>query len=173
MKYDYKTFYEKQTDFIKARPTLKRALPLIDKLLTAFFVLAYALLWVLVINNDDCTLEDYLIVFFVPAVALISVSLLQITIARPRPYSENGAGITPLYIKKHGSENNSMPSRHAACSVALALTFAAYMLPVGIILFFPALVLSYVRYIMGWHYPSDIAVGGGIGLISGALAFIL
>lgn len=173
MKYDYKTFYEKQTNFINARPTLKRALPLIDKLLTAFFGLAYALLWLLVLNSDDCNLKDYLLVFFCPAVALVSVSILQVCIARPRPYSENGAGITPLFVKKRGSENNSMPSRHAACSVALALTFAAYLLPVGMILFFPALLLSYARYVMGWHYPSDIALGGVIGVISGALAFIL
>jgi membrane-associated phospholipid phosphatase len=36
-----------------------------------------------------------------------------------------------------------------------------------------SLLLGYVRFALGFHYPSDLLAGEGIGLLCGALIFLL
>ena len=172
MKYDfYKKCYEKNAAFIESRPALKKVLPFLDKGLTAFFFASYGALclYALIKNMSGVELMK---IFFPPLLCLLVVTVLRITIDKPRPYTEEGAGITPI-VKKKKSDNQSFPSRHIASAAVIATTFLPLFPSIAIVLYFFALLLTYVRFSLGLHYISDLAVGGVIGVILGLVSNIL
>ena len=172
MKYDfYKKCYEKNAAFIESRPALKKVLPFLDKGLTAFFFASYGALclYALIKNMSGVELMK---IFFPPLLCLLVVTVLRITIDKPRPYTENGANITP-FMKKKDSDNSSFPSRHLACAMVIATVFLPHLSVVAGVLYFFAIILAYVRFSAGLHYISDLAAGGLIGLLTGLLLFIL
>ena len=172
MKYDfYKKCYEKTATFIQSRPLLKKALPLLDKALTVFFFAMYAalVLYALLKKMSAVALMEIL---FLPLLCLLVVTVLRMTVERPRPYTENGANITPI-IQKKNSDNQSFPSRHVASAMVIANVFLPYFSMIAIALYFFALILAFVRFAAGLHYISDLAVGGGIGFILGLLVFVI
>ena len=171
MKFDlYKKIYEKNAAFIKSRPLLKKALPLLDNTLTTFFFLAYATLCFYALIKKFGA-NDLMWLIFPPLLCLLIVSVLRIAVERPRPYTENGANITP-FIEKKKSENRSFPSRHIASATVIAGTFLPFFPGIAALLYFFALVLAYVRFAAGLHYISDLAAGGAIGLCIGLLSVI-
>lgn len=172
MKYDYATLYNKNADFYNARPQAKKALRLVNGLLTYAFFLAYAGLWAYGIFLGDFLPNDFLKIFFVPVSALFLVSLLRLGIARPRPYAAKGAGITPLVLRS-GREDDSCPSRHLTCAAVIAMTFLPYLPVVGYVLLVSTFLLAYTRFALGMHYPSDLLAGIGVGGAVGALVFWL
>jgi len=172
LKFDYKAFYEKNVAFYNARPLAKRALPLLNQMLSWFFVAAYALLWVYALFIKKFGVKDQLCILFVPALGLLIVSVLRLAIEKPRPYDEDGDNITPL-VKKKNANKKSFPSRHIACAMLISMTFMAYSLGIGIPLFLFALALAYIRFALGLHYPSDLIAGGAVGILVGLLAFFL
>lgn len=172
MKYDYKALYEKNAAFFTERPKAKKALKLLNLLLTWLFFVAYALLLIYATFIDRLPTKELVAILFVPLLCLTVVSVLRLAIDRPRPYEEQGAGITPLFEKKSGL-NKSFPSRHLACATVIAMTFLAHMPIVGGFLLFSALLLAYVRFACGVHYPSDLLAGIGVGVVCGALLFVL
>ena len=172
MKYDfYKKCYEKNAAFVKSRPFLKKALPLLDKGLTVFFFAAYAclVLYALLKKMGGVPLMGIL---FPPLLCLLVVTVLRWSIEKPRPYTENGANITP-FIEKKKSDNQSFPSRHIASAMVIASVFLPYFPMVAAVLYLFGLILAYVRFAAGLHYISDLAVGGGIGLVLGLLIFVI
>ena len=62
----------------------------------------------------------------------------------------------------------SFPSSHASSSFAAARAYSA-LLP-GCPLYAAAALMALSRVYLGVHYPSDIAVGAGLGLAVGSLA---
>ncbi len=171
MKYDYKKVYEKNADFLTAHPKIKGAVVLFNAVVPYLFLAAYALLWAYGMFGKTLTPKDLAKIFFVPASTLFAVTLLRLGIDRARPYSERGAGITPLKVKK--SDGTSFPSRHLACATVLAFTFFPYFLSVGAALTLLALGLGYCRFALGWHYPGDLFAGFAVGAILGCLIFII
>lgn len=172
MKYDfYKKCYEKNTAFIEKRPLFKKALPLLDKGLTIFFFAAYGVLCLYALMKNMSAVE-LMKILFPPMLCLLVVTVLRITVEKPRPHTENGAGITPLVKKKNG-DNQSFPSRHIASAMVIATTFLPFFPAGAIVLYLFTLVLAYVRFALGLHYISDLAAGGVIGLIMGLLTIIL
>ena len=172
MKYDfYKKCYEKNVNFVEARPLLKKAIPLLDKGLTAFFFASYAalLLYALLKNFGAIELMGIL---FPPLLCLLIVTVLRLAIDKPRPYTQDGAGITPL-IQKKNSDNKSFPSRHIASAMVIASSFLPFSMPIAVVLYYLGLILAYVRFATGLHYISDLAVGGVIGIVSGLITFII
>lgn len=169
MKYNYKALYEKQAAFFNERPRAKRALLLGNYIGTAAFFLAYAILVVVAIckNFDAVSLMK---IIGAPALCLFLVSVLRLAVNRPRPYSDEGAQITPLQPKM-SSKDKSFPSRHIACAFVIGTTFLAYALPVGIALLALGIALGYARFAIGWHYPSDLACGAVLGVVCGLLVF--
>ena len=166
MNYDlYKKLYEKNAEFFKARPVLIKALPWADKVVSGFFFVAYATLCLYIIMQK-VSVDAYMGVFFPPLLCLLMVSVLRIAVERPRPYTEQGANVTPLVEKKRG-DMQSFPSRHVASAVVIASVFSPFFPTVAWGLYFLSAVLAYLRFSMGFHYPSDLLAGGLIGLFAG------
>ena len=171
MKHDfYKKIYEGNANFLSSRSFAKKALPIIDKILTGGFFVAYGVLCLYAITKKTGAV-DMLPIFFAPMLGLLVVSALQLLIDKPRPYSENGAGITPL-VKKN-KEGHSFPSRHIACACVIATTCLPYLMPLGIFLYFLSVLLIYTRFSLGLHYLSDLFAGGILGVLCGLSVFLL
>jgi len=171
MKYNYVTIYNKNTAFLQAHPLLKRVVQIGNLVLTALFPIAYALLLVNSLFIKEFEPKETAFILFFPLLALLTVSVLRLLVERPRPYEENGANIAPLFQKK--SVGNSFPSRHLTCTAVIAWTVASQFFGVGILLFVCALLLSYTRFAAGWHYPSDIFAGLGIGTVIGIFTLFI
>lgn len=170
MKYDYKTLYEKNAAFLCAVPLRKRLLKILDIGITLLFVFAYGYLvwhaW-----NEKAPATDLVALLFVPFLALFIATILQIAIDRPRPFSESGANIEPLYTKQ--GSGKSFPSRHLTCAFSIATVCLPSLSLLSGMLYVFALLLAYVRFSLGWHYPSDLCGGIAIGTAIGGLIFIL
>lgn len=171
MKYDYKTCYEKNAEFYNTHPFAKRLLLLADKGLTYLFGGVYLGLWAYGVSANLFTIRQYALLFAVPVLALLLVSILRLAIRRPRPYSEKGADITPLKIRD-GDDNTSFPSRHLTCACVISTLFFAYCPPIAIVLSVMSVLLGYTRFALGLHYPSDLFAGGGLGILCGLLIFL-
>lgn len=85
---------------------------------------------------------------------------VKFLVRRPRPAIEVPIDAAPL--------TPSFPSTHAALAFALAYVFSE---EVGGSWFFYTVAFLVVisRLYLGAHYPSDVVVGAGIGLLSGAI----
>ena len=171
MKYNYIRLYEKNAAFYNARPRAKTFLYGANLALTALFPLAYTLLWGYEIFFGNTNAKLLLGLFVLPALTLLLVSVLRLAIARPRPYSFDGANITPLIEKD--AQGQSFPSRHTACAAVIATVLLRFLPAVGGLLLFASLALAYARFALGWHYPSDLLTGLGLGFVIGACIFLI
>lgn len=99
----------------------------------------------------------------------LSSSLLKNLIARPRP-----CNILPdVNILVFCSGSYSMPSSHAVNNFTVAAFFSSLYPKFKWILYSVAALMAISRPYVGVHYPSDIIVGGVIGILIGLLfAFI-
>jgi len=172
MKYDYKTLYEKNAAFLERKPALKKALPVANILITLLFTGAYAYYIIDACFYATTEIKELTKLFFVLPFCFFLVNVLRLAIPRPRPYSEDGAGITPI-CKKIRSDTRSFPSRHMACATCIALHFFPALLPIGIFLMLFVALLGYTRFATGLHYPSDLVGGAIVGLLVGSLLFVL
>ena len=112
---------------------------------------------------------DFVKIFCAPALTLLVVWVLRLAVERPRPYAENGAGITPL--KEKNTQSTSFPSRHVASAAVISMEFMPYLPAVGALLFLGTIALGYTRFALGWHYPSDLFVGFALGFVIGIVPF--
>lgn len=171
MRYDYKTIYEKNAAFFHARPRAKRALLLSNHLFTWLFFATYIgfCAWAVF---SGVYVKDLVYIFALPALCLLIVGVLRLAVRRPRPYSEQGANITPI-LKKENNLDKSFPSRHVACAFVIACVILSHIVWAGIPLCMCGCALGYIRFALGVHYPTDIFGGAGIGLACGLAAFFL
>ena len=171
MKYNYKTLYEKSAAFFERRPKAKHCLKYVTPLLSAFFFGAYAFLWLYGIFVKDFATMDYVKLFTLAATAYLLVTVLRLAVARPRPYSAKGEGITPI-LKRKGGETDSFPSRHVASAAVISMLVLSHFTAVGILMLGLTLLLAYTRFAAGLHYPSDLLGGFLLGVAVGAFVWI-
>ena len=171
MRYDYSALYYRSTAFFAGKPKAKKAVLFFNKLATYFFLFAYAWLFFYGATKGKFTPTDFVKVFCAPAFALLVASVLQLAIDRPRPYDIDGAGIIPFKNKER--DRNSFPSRHLTCAAVIAATFFPYLPSVSAFLFLLSIGLGYARFVIGWHYPSDLFAGFVLGLFVGIIPMLL
>jgi membrane-associated phospholipid phosphatase len=164
----YKKVYNKQASFYRSHSWAKKGLYIFNYGLTGIIFLAYALLCLAAVcNNDLRSFENVAKIFGAPLACLVVSSAIRKIINRPRPYEK---GIEAVINKnKYG---NSFPSRHLSSAFSIATVFLAYLPPVGISLYIVGALLGYVRFAAGVHYPSDLFVGALLGTAFGAIVFI-
>ena len=163
MRYDYQLLYKKNAQFYNARPKLKKLLFVGNTALTLGFFVAYAFLVVFsLLSPENFTVYDCVKILVIPSGCLFFVAVLRVAVNRPRPYSEKGANITPL-LQKKGAQDKSFPSRHLASAIVIACVFLPYYLLISAILFPLAILLGYIRFALGLHYPSDLFGGAILG----------
>lgn len=157
----YKKLYEKNAKLYENRPRLKKALLLFNAYLPLLFLIFYAGFFVYAIFSKQPLKDEFPFFVFLPLCSLALVSALRIFIARPRPYCQDGANITPM-INKKGSHFTSCPSRHITCAVAIALAFIPFSLPIALFLMLASVLLAYLRFTIGVHYISDLIFGASV-----------
>ena len=172
MKYDYVALYNQNAAFYNAHPTAKRALKIGNVVLTWLFFACYGILWMYAVDLNPLEPMDLIKLLFVPLLTLLTVSVMRMAISRPRPYAEDGAGITPLSQKKK-ADDRSFPSRHLACAAVISMVFLPYYPIAGAFLLGGSVLLGYIRFALGLHYPSDLLAGWGLGVCLGCLMFVL
>jgi membrane-associated phospholipid phosphatase len=98
-------------------------------------------------------------------VAGLCANVLRFSVGRPRPSAGLADGLygPSLKHKFHG-----FPSAHAATSFGAAGAITMVCPPAGLVALPTAAAISWSRLQLRRHHPSDIWVGGGIGLISGS-----
>ncbi len=166
----YSDLYNKNAAFYRKRPAARLALKIGNAVLTLGLMLAYALLLFYGVFHDF-TPKRLTGLLCVPCICLFAVSVLRIFLPRPRPFAADGAGIRPLFPKKN-AENDSFPSRHLACASVIATVFLPHFIGVAVGLYGGAVLLGYIRFSAGWHYPSDLLAGVLLGGGIGALIFL-
>lgn len=172
MKYDYVALYNKTASFYNAHPRAKRLLIIGNKLLTWLFFVCYGGLWLYTLLLAPLDTKELVKILFVPLLTLLTVTVFRMTIDRPRPYTEAGAGITPL-IQKKKAEGQSFPSRHLACATVISMTFLPFYPMMGGVLLVCSILLGYIRFATGIHYPSDLLAGSMLGIVLSGFVFIL
>jgi membrane-associated phospholipid phosphatase len=109
-------------------------------------------------------------IFFVlvPAVAVISCTVLRNVCNRPRPFER--FHFSPLV--PHG-KGKSFPSRHTTSAVVIALG-CWYLNPwYGAAMVLLSVVIGGTRVLTGVHHVEDVLVGGAISVFWGVLGFWL
>lgn len=170
MKYDYITLYNKVSGVLREKPRLVKGIRIFNKVCTILFLAFYGgfVAYAVVRKFAPLTLVRIL---GAPALCLFLVTVLRYVINRPRPYSERGAGISPLHEKK--AQDYSFPSRHTACAFVIAMTVLPYAVWLGVPLLILAGALAFSRFALGLHYPSDILAGAGMGILCGLAGIFL
>ena len=102
-------------------------------------------------------------------VNLILYKIIKGWIARPRPYR----ACRDFRQCARSLDEFSFPSGHTLHSVAFSFILTAYYPAAAIVVWPFTLLLAASRIILGLHYPSDVIVGGVIGLTTAALSFNL
>jgi membrane-associated phospholipid phosphatase len=80
---------------------------------------------------------------------------------RARPY-EAHAGV---WHPDAASTDASFPSDHASAAFGIAWAVFLYDRAVGAVFLAIAVALSWLRVVIGFHYPGDVLAGAGVGLV--------
>lgn len=174
MQYDYKKLYEKNYRFYSTYPDALRALKIVNYVLTALFFVTYVIILIItasLLHAENAAYDKMMRLLGAPLFCLLVVTVLRYGVNRPRPYSEHGAGITPLMQKK-GNADKSFPSRHLACAFVISVSLLPFYTVLSAILLPFAFALGYIRFALGLHYPSDLFGGAIIGTICGLLVLV-
>jgi undecaprenyl-diphosphatase len=92
----------------------------------------------------------------------IIVQLLKRLVNRPRPYNI----LKDIVAKKPPACKYSFPSGHTCAAFSIAFQIAANIPSLAVVLILIASMVAVSRIYLGFHYPSDVAVGVIIAYIS-------
>ncbi len=175
-KRDYEKFYESITAGVRKHPYGKKAVNIIDKVLTRVIFIVYPilLLWIFIssMKQDADIVKAFLhtVPFAaVPGISFVILSIIRHILSRKRPYEEYD--IDPLIHKD--KKGRSMPSRHVFSSAVISMCVLYVNIPLGVICLLITLGAAVIRVLGGVHYPGDVAVGLIAGVLSGCILFVL
>lgn len=158
--------YQRLAEPFQKSKGLRRLLIYTDAVLTGLTYLAYPALLLALLLQHDLRLWRCV---FVPAVSFLAVSGMRKLINAKRPLEV--LHIRPILHKEKCGE--SFPSRHVFSIFVLAMTFYYVFVPGGIVLTLFGVLLAVARVIGGVHFPRDVLAGAAIGILCGALGFLL
>jgi undecaprenyl-diphosphatase len=129
------------------------------------FAIAAAVAFYWVVGRGKQRAENQAMVVGAIAAAVLGLamaSLIQHFYIHPRPFADR----QDVMLLINHSPDPSLPSEHAvaAFSLAGAALWSRRLLSATILLA-AALVLGFARIYAGLHYPADIAVAAGVGLL--------
>lgn len=151
---------------IYARRGLTRTLIIISELSAAAAVAGYCAMLYLAFR---ASWRAGLVVLLAAAVPFFAVTLVRRLIDAPRPYE-----LYDFYERRPKERAGlSFPSRHAYSAFAIATLAWAFSAPLAAALTLLALCLAAARVLLGIHFVRDVACGGLIGIISGALGILM
>lgn len=99
----------------------------------------------------------------VPGIGFVLLSLYRSRVNAPRPYEV--LNIIPIISKK--TKGHSFPSRHVFSVFVIAATLGYQVWPLGVFLGIIGLLISANRVLGGVHFPKDVLVGMGLGILGG------
>ena len=164
---NYQEWYRNISSRLTSHPILLFLLLSFNRLMTVTMPLVYLAL--LVTTYLQLGLSQQVgIYLFIPASGFVILSLFRKKINHPRPYET--WDIRPLLDKD--SSGQSMPSRHVFSATIISMAYFHAWTLIGMILLICSGVLALVRVLCGVHYPKDVLVGYGCGLLWGFLFFL-
>ena len=165
MESKYQKLYNRHADFFRRSKRRTNAILYSGRICTQIFALSYLAFgaWLL-IKRQTRTLILLGVALFA---CLVCIQILRFFFPRKRPFA---CGITPLIEKQ--STGKSFPSRHTACAFTIATIAIKICGWFCIPLYVAGLWLAYTRFVLGWHYPSDLLGGAVIGGACGLIMFI-
>jgi undecaprenyl-diphosphatase len=98
---------------------------------------------------------------------LIFVEIIRWLLPRPRPF----LSLADVNLLIKHSASSAFPSGHAAFFFALSAVVYLYNKKIGIWFLAGAFLISLARVFVGVHWPSDVLVGGLVGIFSAWLVF--
>ena len=162
----YETIYPRIYSYFscheKALKLLKTAYRELPRMIAAVYI------GILICSFYDRTRVFFLKELLIPAALFATVSLLRKKFDYTRPYCLYP--VKALIPKDKTGE--SFPSRHSASAVIIAAAGFFFSIPLGIILFIAAVLVSSTRLLAGVHFPRDVAAGWAFGLAFGLLFFL-
>ncbi len=158
--------YEAWTRPLRKHPYLVKAVLGINKTLTALVYIAYPLLLLALLLQNDAR---FLSVFLTPAISFVLVSVFRDRVNAPRPYEH--LDIQPLIHKD--TRGHSFPSRHVFSSAVISCAFLYTFSRIGIVLLLVTALLAIIRVLGGVHFPRDVIAGFCLGLLAGWIGFVL
>lgn len=107
-------------------------------------------------------------IFVVLSISQIIVHSLKRLLSRERPYKI----LEQLNTFGINLKDYSFPSGHSAASFSIATTIALNIPRVSIVVFFLAIIVAISRIYLGVHYPTDVAAGIVIGLLTSIIVHL-
>ena len=104
------------------------------------------------------------------AALLLNVLIAHIAPFRPRPFVLEPHQVHALITH---ARDSSFPSDHAAGSFGFAMGLAFAGATDGVLAFILALLIAWARVFVGVHWPTDVMMGGLVGIVAGLLILSL
>lgn len=105
--------------------------------------------------------------FIAVAVSGIVADIFKVVIGRPRPrlLRDNGdfTGVHPFSFDAH---HQSFPSGHTTTIFAVAVALSFFYPRARVWIFLAAITVAISRVVVGAHYPSDVAGGALVGVLT-------
>lgn len=173
---DYPDFYNRLTHTLRDKPRLVAWVNGLNNSITKLIYLLYPLfLAVLFLKWQQAGLSDPIALVklmpyaLIPALSFGLLSMVRSRLNVPRPYER--WPITTLIDKD--TKGNSMPSRHVFSATIIAMCVLHTYADLGLVLLVLAVLLGFLRVLGGVHYPRDVVAGFVLGVLSGALLWLM
>lgn len=138
--------------------TLNKIMPLITQLGGARFTIAISLFLIFMGRGESRFIATKGTISL--AISFILGFFLKKILSRPRPYMV----ISNINVIDKIWKDYSFPSGHTTAAFSLATNYAMFYTQFLIPLTLVATLIGVSRIYLGHHYPSDILVGGALGI---------